>query len=304
MSRNRGPLSVHGTWTAIVTPFRGPDHAVDWDALARLVEDQVAGGVDAIVPCGTTGESPTLTHDEHDGVVAFVVDQVRGRVPVVAGTGSNSTREAVRLTRHASEAGADGALVVCPYYNRPSQRMLVEHFRRVAEATSLPIVLYNIPGRTGVNLEPETVARLKTELPTVAGIKEASGSVEQVARLRAVSDIPILSGDDALTLPMIALGARGVVSVASNVAPREVASAVRAALEGRTAEARAQHERLFPLYRGLFQEPNPVPVKCALQLLGRATSQVREPLLPALPATVESVRALLRDLHLLGDAPH
>lgn len=294
------PLDVRGTWTALVTPFRASDLSVDWDALGRLVEDQVAGGVDVLVPCGTTGESPTLTHEEHDAVVEFVVRAARGRVPVVAGTGSNATAESERLTRHAADAGADGALVVCPYYNRPSQRMLVEHFRRVAAAAPLPVILYNIPGRTGVNLEPETVALLRREVAGVAGIKEASGSLDQVARIVALSDIPVLSGDDGLTLPMASLGARGVVSVASNVAPRLVAEATRAAVAGRAAEARERHERLFPLYRALFREPNPVPVKRALRLLGRCEDAVRPPLLPALADTEAAVRDAMTGLGLLG----
>lgn len=289
---------VRGTWTALVTPFVEGSLAIDWPALDLLVEEQIAGGVEAVVPCGTTGESPTLTHEEHDAVVARVVAVTRGRVPVVAGTGSNSTAEAVRLTRHAHGAGADGALVVCPYYNRPSPRMLAEHFRAVCSAAPIPVVLYNIPGRTGVNLEPETVAQIRRENGNVAAIKEAAGSVDQVARLRAACDIPILSGDDALTLPMISLGAAGVVSVASNVAPRMVSDAVRAALSGDAKAALAGHEKLHPLYRALFREPNPVPAKCALRLMGRMSQAVRPPLLPALPETEASLRGVLGALGL------
>ena len=295
----RRPLVVQGTWTAIVTPFRAADHAVDFAALDRLVDDQVAAGIDVIVPCGTTGESPTLTHEEHDAVVARVVARVAGRVPVVAGTGSNSTAEAERLTHHAAEVGADGVLVVCPYYNRPSQRMLVEHFRRVAASSPLPVILYNIPGRTGVNLEPETVAEIRRTVPNAAGIKEASGSLDQVARIAAATDLPILSGDDGLTLPMAALGARGVISVASNVAPKLVVEAVRSTLTGDFGRARELHARLFPLYRALFREPNPVPAKRALRMLGRCDDAVRAPLLAALPETEAALRAAMAPLGLI-----
>lgn len=298
MTPARRPLDVRGAWTALVTPFRDTDGAIDFDALDRLVDAQIAGGIDALVPCGTTGESPTLEHDEHDRVVAHVVARVAGRVPVVAGTGSNATAEAVRLTQHAAESGADGALVVCPYYNRPSQRMLFEHFRVVAAASPLPIVLYNIPGRTGVNLEPETVARLRREVPNVAGIKESAGRIDQVDALRAACDIPILSGDDALTLDFVAHGARGVISVAANVAPRLVADLVRAATAGDAATARAIHERLLPLVRALFVEPNPVPVKRALKMLGRCSDRVRAPLLSALPETEAALRASMAPLGL------
>ncbi len=288
-----GKVRLHGTWTAIVTPFRDGNLDVDLDALGRLVEDQIAGGVEAIVPCGTTGESPTLSHEEHDRVVAFVVKAAAGRVPVIAGTGSNATPEAVRLTKHARDAGADGVLVVSPYYNRPSQRMLVEHFRAVASATDLPVVLYNIPGRTGVNLEPETIARMRRELPTVAAIKEAAGSAEQVAKIRQACDIPILSGDDGLTVPFMSLGAVGVVSVTSNVAPRLVGDCVRAALRGDFAAALAGHDRLVPLFRALFREPNPVPVKAALRMMGKCGDGVRAPLMTALPETVAELRSAL-----------
>jgi 4-hydroxy-tetrahydrodipicolinate synthase len=247
-SATRRVFEARGLWTAIVTPFRaGPGAEIDWDALDAVVDDQVLAGVDGIVPCGTTGESPTLTHEEHDRVVERVVKRAAGRVVVVAGTGSNSTAEALRLTTHAAESGADAAMLVCPYYNRPSQRMLFEHFKVIAERSVLPLVLYNIPARTGVNLEPETVAELRRRFPrVVAGVKEASGTVDNASRIRALCDVPVLSGDDALTLPMMAVGATGVVSVASNVAPRVVHSLVRAALpraESRPREGRAEAPR-------------------------------------------------------------
>ncbi len=290
-------LPLRGTWTALVTPFGaargGNDPPLDLDALDALVDAQIAAGVDVLVPCGTTGESPTLSHDEHDAVVARVVRRAAGRVPVVAGAGSNCTHEAERLIASAAAAGADGVLVVCPYYNRPSQRMLLEHFATLADGSRVPIVLYNIPGRTGVNLEPESVARLAAEHPRIVAIKEAAGSVEQVARIRTLSPIAILSGDDALTLPMMTVGATGVVSVASNVVPRAVCDLVRLAEGGHLHEAAAAHARLLPLFRALFVEPNPVPVKCALRLLGRGNGLVRRPLLPALAETEARLRELL-----------
>jgi 4-hydroxy-tetrahydrodipicolinate synthase len=294
-SRTRTMFQVAGTWTAIVTPFKdGAQGEVDLDALDALVDEQVRAGVDAVVPCGTTGESPTLTHEEHDRVVARVVERVGGRISVVAGTGSNSTAEALRLTEHAAESGADAALVVCPYYNRPSQRMLFEHFKVLAERRALPVVVYNIPARTGVNLEPETLAELRRRFPReIVGVKEASGSVDAVARIRSLCDIPVLSGDDALTLASMAVGAKGVVSVASNVVPKIVASLVASAASGDFAAARGIHERLQPLFRALFVEPNPVPVKAALKLLGRGNGAVRAPLLPALPETETAVRGAL-----------
>lgn len=287
------PLAFRGVWTALATPFREGDLAVDFDALDRHVDAQIAAGVDVLIPCGTTGESPTLTHDEHDAVVERVVRRAAGRVPVVAGTGSNATAEALRLTRHAAECGADGALVVCPYYNRPSPRMLAAHFRAVAAAApALPVVLYNVPSRTGVDLQPETVAEIRRECPNVAGIKEACGDAQRVARIRALTDIAVLSGDDALTVEMIRLGATGVVSVASNAAPRRVGDLVRAALAGDFAAAGRIQDSLTPLFRALFVEPNPVPVKRALELQGVCSAAVRPPLLPSSPETT----ALLRDV--------
>jgi 4-hydroxy-tetrahydrodipicolinate synthase len=300
-SKTRKPFEVAGTWTAIVTPFTdGLEPEVDYDVLDAVVDDQIRGGVDAIVACGTTGESPTLSHEEHDRVIERVVRRVAGRVSVVAGTGSNATAEALRLTAHAAESGADAAMLVCPYYNRPSQRMLFEHFKTLAERHTLPIVLYNIPARTGVNLEPETVANLRRKFPSViVGIKEAGGSVDAVTRIRAVCDIAVLCGDDALTLPMMAVGATGVVSVASNVVPKIVANLVRSAAAGDHATARTVHDRLQPLLRALFQEPNPVPVKAALKLLGRGNGNVRAPLCPALPETEAALRGALGGLGVL-----
>ncbi len=297
-----GRLSMSGLWTALVTPMSGGGEGhsdVDLDALDRLVDEQIDGGVDVLVPCGTTGESPTLSHAEHDSVVARVVARAAGRVPVVAGAGSNSTREAVRLTRAAAEAGAAGVLLVCPYYNRPSQRMLFGHFAQLAEATTVPIVLYNVPSRTGIDLLPETVARLREAYPVIRAIKAASGSADRVGSIRGLCDIEVLSGDDALTLPMISVGARGVISVAANVAPDAVGGMVRAALAGDLERATAAHHRLLPLFRALFDEPNPVPVKCARRLMGRGTGLVRRPLLPALPETEARLREVLVGLDLL-----
>jgi 4-hydroxy-tetrahydrodipicolinate synthase len=267
-----------GCTVALVTPFR--DGAVDEAALRDLVEWHVAQGTRTISPVGTTGEAPTLSHDEHDRVIATVVEAAAGRVQVVPGTGSNSTAEAVRLTRFAAAAGADGALLVSPYYNRPSQEGLYRHFAEVAAKVDLPLILYNIPGRTGRNLEPETVERLSRLGPVVA-IKEAAGSLDQVSELLERTDLTVLSGDDSLTLPMLAVGAEGVVSVAANLVPRDVDALVRSFQEGRLDEARRLHRRLFPLCRDLLGlAPNPVPLKAALALLGRGNGELRLPLCP------------------------
>jgi 4-hydroxy-tetrahydrodipicolinate synthase len=265
-----------GVIVALVTPFRD-DGTIDVAALDDLVERLIAARVDGLVPCGTTGESATLTHDEHRQVISSVVRRARGRVKVIAGTGSNNTSEAVSLTRFAKEAGADGALVITPYYNRPSQEGLYRHFRAVAEAAPIPIVLYNVPSRTACHLEPETAARLQS-IPNIVAVKEASGSLEAVSRLRSATRLAVLAGDDSLTLPSLALGAVGVVSVAANVAPEPCVEMVRRFRAGDSAGALEIHDRLFPLFRALFIETNPVPVKAALRLLGRGTGAVRLPL--------------------------
>jgi 4-hydroxy-tetrahydrodipicolinate synthase len=277
MNRTKGEQFA-GVTVALVTPFR--DGEVDFAALRRLVDWHVEQGSDCLAPVGTTGESPTLDHDEHERVMAAVVEQARGRIKVMPGTGSNSTREAIRLTKFARRAGADGALLVGPYYNKPTQEGYYRHFAAVAEACDLPLVLYNIPGRTGSNILPETIARL-AEVPSVVGIKEATGSLDQASHIASLCDLTILSGDDSLTLPLLSVGGRGVVSVVANLVPRDVKALVSAYDAGRTAEALQWHRRLFTLSRDLLAvATNPIPVKTALKLLGRDTGELRLPLCP------------------------
>ncbi len=290
-----------GCTVALVTPFR--NGAVDEPGLRRLVEWQIAQGTPILSPCGTTGESPTLTHDEHERVIAAVIEAAAGRARVMAGTGSNSTAEAIRLTRFAARAGADAALSVAPYYNRPNQEGLYRHFATIADAVDLPIVLYNIPGRTGRNVEPETVERLAKLAPIVA-VKEAAGSLDQVSELLARTDLTILSGDDSLTLPMLAVGAEGVVSVIANLVPGEVRAMIDAYTEARVEDARRAHGRLFPLARDLLGlAPNPIPVKAALALLGRCDDEVRLPLCPLDERSTAALRAGLIRCGLLTGSP-
>ena len=273
-----------GSLVAIVTPFR--NGKIDEEALGRLIDWQIAEGTHGIVPCGTTGESATLTHAEHQRVIEFTIGAVNHRVPVVAGTGSNSTEEAVTLTRHAKQAGADGALLITPYYNKPTQEGLYQHYRRIAEAVDLPIMLYNIPGRTSVNMLPSTVARL-AQIPAIVSIKEGSGSIQQIDEvLQLCGDrLSVLSGDDAMTLPIMALGGQGAVSVVANVAPRETAALITSAAKGDFAQARTMHRRLLPLTNALFLETNPIPVKTALALMGKCTDELRLPLCAMQPDT-------------------
>jgi 4-hydroxy-tetrahydrodipicolinate synthase len=270
-------IKLQGAMVAIVTPFsRGQ---VDYDALGRLIEFQVAQGIQGVIPTGTTGESPTLSHEEHDRVIEFTVHKVARRVPVIAGTGSNSTAEALRLTRHAKDAGADACLIVNPYYNKPTQHGMFEHVKRIAEI-GLPIVLYNIPGRCGVELAPETVVRMREEIPLVVGIKEATGRLDVSSELAASCDITILSGDDSLTLPICSVGGRGVISVLANILPAEVRKLWDAIEACDLAAATMQHLRLFPLCRGMFAETNPIPIKAALAMAGLIQEELRLPLSP------------------------
>ncbi len=268
-----------GSLVAIVTPFK--NGKLDERALGDLIEWQITSGTHGIVPCGTTGESATLTHAEHDRVVAFTVEVVRRRVPVVAGTGSNSTEEAIALTKHAKAAGVDGALLITPYYNKPTQEGLFLHYKAVAEAVDLPLVVYNIPGRTGVNMMPATIARL-TICPTVVAIKEGSGSVQQASEIIQLCGdrLTVLAGDDALTLPMMAVGGKGVITVTANLLPTKMAQLVNAFRDGRLEAARAMHYELYPLFTALFYETNPIPVKEALHLMGKIASEIRLPLCP------------------------
>lgn len=287
-----------GSLVAIVTPFK--DGKVDERALGELIEFQIAQGTDGIVPCGTTGESATLTHDEHKRVVDVTVEAVKGRVPVIAGTGSNSTEEAVVLTRHAKSAGASGALLITPYYNKPTQEGLYQHYAAVARAVDLPLVLYNIPGRTSVNMLPATTARL-TAFDQVVAIKEGSGSLQQVDETIHLCGerLTVLSGDDAMTLPMMVLGARGVISVTANILPREVAEMVHLAESGDFVRARGLHRKLFPLHNAMFLETNPIPVKTALSWMGKCSAELRLPLCPMFRENSEKLKQTLKEFRLI-----
>jgi 4-hydroxy-tetrahydrodipicolinate synthase len=282
-----------GSIVAIVTPFR--NNQVDEAKLRELVKFQIENGTRGIVPCGTTGESPTLDHNEHDRVIEIVIEAAGGKVPVIAGTGSNSTAEAVRLTRHAAEAGADGALVVTPYYNKPTQRGLYLHFKAVADSVDIPIILYNIEGRCARNIETGTVAKLARDCKNIIGVKEASGNLEQVRAVREACgpDFCILSGDDALTIPVMELGGRGVISVAANIVPRDIADLVEAQEVGDTAKARRIDDKLKPLVKALFIETNPAPVKKACELLGLCNGDVRLPLCGLEPENLEKLKAAM-----------
>src|SRR5262245_27394589 len=278
MAATRGEQFA-GVTVAVVTPFTKGE--VDWDGLGKLVDWHVEQGTDGLAPCGTTGESPTLTHDENERVVAFVCERARGRVKVMAGTGSNSTAEAIRMTKAAKKAGATGTLQVGPYYNKPTQDGYYRHFGSVAEACDLPQVIYNIPGRTGSNILPETMARLAEKYPTIVAVKEATGSLDQASQIAALSDLTLLSGDDSLTLPLMAIGGKGVVSVVGNVVPREMMALVKAFAAGKIADAQTWHKKLFPLCRDMLGvATNPIPVKTAMKLLGRGNGEMRLPMCP------------------------
>ena len=281
-----------GAIVAIVTPFK--KGKVDEASLRKLIEFQIKNGTDGIVPCGTTGESSTLSHEEHDKVVEITIDAVKKRVPVIAGTGSNSTAEAIRLTRHAHKAGADGALMVAPYYNRPTQEGLYRHYKAVAEAVPIPIIIYNIPGRTGVNINPDTLARL-AKIKNIVGVKEASGSIKQMSDVISLCgpNFDVLSGDDLFTLPLLAMGGRGVISVVSNVAPADMAALVDSFEAGDLKKARALHFKMAGLIDALFIETNPTPVKAGLSLMKKISYEVRLPLYKMSDANYEKLKKVM-----------
>jgi 4-hydroxy-tetrahydrodipicolinate synthase len=288
-------LPFSGTYTALVTPFK-KDGKVDEAALERLVAAQVNAGVDGIVPVGTTGESPTLDYEEHVTVVQLAIEFAAGKIKVLAGTGGNSTSEAIYLTRRAQKAGADGSLQVAPYYNRPTQEGLYQHFKAIAAATGLPLVLYSVPSRCGVEIGVETLQRLRDACPTIVGLKEAGGNLDRVSQLRAAlgERFTLLSGDDSLTLPFLSVGAHGVISVASNVIPREMVRMIRAFVAGQTDEALEVHAKFFRLFKALFIETNPVPVKAALALLGFCEEEYRLPLVPMSSSNREILQGALK----------
>jgi 4-hydroxy-tetrahydrodipicolinate synthase len=287
-----------GAITALVTPFKNGQ--VDEEALRHLIEFQIANGVDGLVPCGTTGESPTLSHDEHDRVIEMTIDAAKKRVPVIAGTGSNSTAEALRLTRHAYEAGADGALIACPYYNKPTQEGLYQHFELIAKNVPIPIIPYNIPGRTGINMSPELIARL-AKISNIVGIKEASGSIKQMSDVINLcgKDFAVLSGDDIFTLPLMAIGGAGVISVVSNVAPADMAGLVDVFFAGDMAGAKDLHYKMSALMDALFIEVNPVPVKAALALMGKIEYEYRLPLCKMAEANFEKLKKTMANYGLI-----
>lgn len=287
-----------GSIVAIVTPFK--DGKVDEESYRQLIEFQIENGTSAIVPCGTTGESATLKMEEHARVIDIAVEAVNKRVPVIAGTGGNSTSEAIELTEHAKKVGADATLQVTPYYNKPTQEGLYQHFKAIAKAVPLPQVLYNVPSRTSVNMLPETVARL-AELPEVVAIKEASGNIAQMADIvrLAGDNITLLSGDDNLTLPVLSIGGAGVVSVAANIVPRDTADLVKAWEEGKIDEAKGLFYKLLPLCQAMFFETNPIPVKTSLGLMGKIQDEMRLPLYPMAPANLEKLKKALSEYGLL-----
>ncbi|MFA5062683.1 MAG: 4-hydroxy-tetrahydrodipicolinate synthase [Candidatus Omnitrophota bacterium] len=288
-----------GSIVAVVTPFR--NGRIDEKKLGELIEFQIKNGSSGIVPCGSTGESATLSFEEHERVIEVTIGQVAGRVPVIAGTGSNSTEEAIALTKQAVKAGVNASLQISPYYNRPTQRGLYEHFKAVAQSVKIPIVLYNIAGRTGVNIEPETMAKLANDCKNIIAVKEASGNLDQMSRIKALcpDNFELISGDDSLTLPVLSIGGTGIISVAANIVPRDVADLVGAFEKGDIGRSRELHYKLLPLVKALFIETNPIPVKTALGLLGMCEPDLRLPMCEMLPENLEKLRKALRDYGLL-----
>ncbi|MDD5258490.1 MAG: 4-hydroxy-tetrahydrodipicolinate synthase [bacterium] len=287
-----------GSGTAIVTPFA--NGKVDYEALGKLIESQIKNGIKVLVPCGTTGESATLTYEEHDQVIKFCVQQAKKRVKILAGTGSNSTDEAITLTQYAKDAGADGALLITPYYNKPTQEGMYLHFKKIAETVDIPQVLYNVPGRTSVNLLPETVIRL-SKVKNVVGIKEASGNLEQVSQIvqNVAADFTVLSGEDSLTFLILALGGKGVISVVSNIIPADIAAMTSAFEKGDLAKSRALHFKMFELMKAMFIETNPIPVKTAMGIMGICSPEMRLPLSPMAESNVPKLKKVMKDYGLI-----
>jgi len=289
---------LKGAITALVTPFK--NGRIDEEAYRALIDRQIREGIHGLVPCGTTGESPTLSHDEHKRVVSICIDQVKKRVPVVAGAGSNSTAESLELTQHVQDAGADYALIITPYYNKPTQEGLYQHYKTIASQTKIPIVVYNVPGRTSLNLLPETMARL-SELPNIVGLKDATGDLKQGAKtLELCGDkIAVLSGDDFTVLPLLAIGGQGVISVVSNVVPADMAGMCNAFFKGDLAAARKLHFKMWPLMEAMFYETSPTPVKTALKMIGQITGEVRQPLCPLSQANETRLRQVMQKYGLI-----
>ncbi|MCC8180187.1 MAG: 4-hydroxy-tetrahydrodipicolinate synthase [Planctomycetes bacterium] len=287
-------MRFSGSYVALVTPWTNDLSNVDFGALKELIDWHIESGTDGILPAGTTGESATLTHKEHRELVEKTVEFVAGRAKVLAGAGSNSTQESISLATHAKQAGADSILVITPYYNRPTPEGLYRHFEAVANACDLPTMIYNVPGRTGTNILPDTVARINKDFPHVSSIKEASGSVDQAGRIIAMTDMDVLSGDDSLAVPIMSLGGKGVVSVIANIAPAETKKMMAAALAGDFVAAREWHFKLMPLMKACFIETNPAPAKAALRIMGRINGKMRLPMVDVLPETEAKVQDALR----------
>ncbi|MDL2268090.1 4-hydroxy-tetrahydrodipicolinate synthase [Desulfovibrio sp. OttesenSCG-928-G15] len=287
-------MQLSGAFTALVTPFK--NGTIDEEAYRELIEWQITEGIDGLVPCGTTGESATLSHDEHEAVIRICIEQAKGRVPVIAGAGSNNTREAVGLARYAKKAGADAILLITPYYNKPGQEGLYRHFKAIAAEVSIPTVLYNVPGRTGINMLPATVARLYKEIPDIIGLKEATADLVQVSNIleQCGDGFILLSGDDFTVLPTLAVGGKGVISVSSNIAPRDMHELCAAFFAGDMAKAKSLHYKLEPLNRGCFLESNPVPAKTALSLLRGIDGTPRLPLVPLQAENLDKLKAILK----------
>lgn len=287
-----------GSFVALVTPFK--NNRVDVEKLKELVEFHIKKGTSGIVPCGTTGESPTLSHEEHRVVIETVVKAVNGRIKVIAGTGSNNTNEAIELTRFAKKVGADGCLVITPYYNKPTQNGLYLHFKKIAETVDIPIIMYNVPGRTGINMLPSTAAKL-SKIKNIIGLKEASGNITQISQIvrECIEEFDVLSGDDAMTFPILAVGGKGVISVAANIAPAEVAGLVEAFNKGDINKSRKMHLKMFPLFEAMFYETNPIPVKTSMNLMGMISDEIRLPLCKMSEENLKKLKTTLKEYKLI-----